>query len=530
MRRAAGVFALLTVAMTWPLARHAGTAAIQHHDVYFNMWRLRWFAHALATQPRHLFDANIFYPESGTLALSDAMPVEGLLAAPLLWCGVPPVLVHNILILLPVAASGAAMFALARYLTGSRGAGLVAGVAFAYAPYRFEHLMHMELQWIVWTPLALLALHRAIETGRWKHGLAAGASIALQMLSCIYYGVFLALVIVPAAVLLIALERRREWKRTWPRLAAGLALAGAVSAVYAMPYVRQHERVGDRAVADVNAFSASAANYLSVPADNRLYGNDGRPGRPERRLFPGAVVILLAIVGLLLRPPPRRAFVYVVLLVVAFDTSRGFGGHLYPLLHDYVPVFRGLRAMARFAIFVVLALAVLAAFGYAALMHGRAAAVRRIGLAVIVAAMLAEYATRVTVVAYPNAPPPVYRALARLPRGVLAELPAPLVDRLPGFDPERAYMSTFHWYPTVNGYSGNYPPSYLARLERLRRFPDATSLLQLRRDGVRYVIVHVGPETAPTLDAIRAALGAAQMSEVGSFEEGGGSAILFAAR
>jgi hypothetical protein len=91
-------------------------------------------------------------------------------------------------------------------------------------------------------------------------------------------------------------------------------------------------------------------------------------------------------------------------------------------------------------------------------------------------------------------------------------------------------MSTFHWYPTVNGYSGNYPPSYLARLERLRRFPDATSLVQLRRDGVRYVIVHVGPETASALEAIRAALGAAQMIEVGSFEEGGGSAILFAAR
>jgi hypothetical protein len=530
MKRAAGVFALMTVAMTWPLARTLATAAPDHQDVYFNMWRLRWFAHALATHPLHLFDANIFHPATGTLALSDAMPIEGLAAAPLLWAGVPPVLVHNILILLPIAASGAAMFALVRHLTGSHGAGFVAGVAFAYAPYRFEHLMHMELQWIVWTPLAFLAVHRVLETRRWTLGAAAGACVALQMLSCIYYGIFLALVLVPSAALLIAADRPRGWRRSLVPLAAGAAIAVAISAAYAVPYMRQHEQVGDRAIEDVNTFSASPANYLSVPAGNWMYGSAGRPGRGERRLFPGAIVVLLAIVGLLLRPPDGRAIVYLLVLVAAFETSRGFGGHVYPLLHDYVPVFRGLRAMARFGIFVVMALAVLAGYGYAALMHGRGAMVRRAGLAVLVASMLAEYATRITLVSFPNAPPEAYRELARLPKGVVADLPLPAADQLPGFEPRRAYMSTFHWFPIVNGYSGNYPPSYLARLDRLHGFPDERSLMQVRRDGVRYVVVHEERYSAAEVAAIRTALSGAGMAELGRFDDGEGSALIYLVR
>ena len=42
------LFTALTVVMTWPQARYVATHASDHWDVYFNMWRLGWFAHALA--------------------------------------------------------------------------------------------------------------------------------------------------------------------------------------------------------------------------------------------------------------------------------------------------------------------------------------------------------------------------------------------------------------------------------------------------------------------------------------------------
>ena len=46
---ALAVFLVLIVVMMWPQVRHILDSALAHQDVYFNMWRLHWFAHALVT-------------------------------------------------------------------------------------------------------------------------------------------------------------------------------------------------------------------------------------------------------------------------------------------------------------------------------------------------------------------------------------------------------------------------------------------------------------------------------------------------
>jgi hypothetical protein len=526
-----GLFALLTVAATWPQALYLSSRATPHQDVFFNMWRLRWFAHALVTPSAHLFDANIFYPEPRTLALSDAMIVEGLAAAPLVWAGMPPVLMHNLLLLGAMAASGAAMFALARYLTGSRGAGLIAGIVFAFAPYRFEHVMHMELQWAMWMPLAFLALHRTLDTGRWKYGLATGASVALQMLSSIYYGIFLATSIALAAVLLLMRDRNVPLLRGLLPLGAGAVMAALICGAYAVPYLRVHDRVGDRPASEVEAYSASPSSYLAATPNNWLYGRVSARGRPERRLFPGTIPVLLAITGLILRTPSRRAMVYLLLLVAAFETSLGFNGYIFPFLHEHVPAYRGLRASARLGIFVLMFLGVLGAYGYQAVVESRTAIARAAVVTLLGLGLLVEYRVAFVLSAFPGSAPPVYRILAHQPRGVVAEFPVPRPDSLPGDEAEYGYMSTFHWFPLVNGYSGVYPPSYLNRLVRLGDFPGERSLGQLRSDGVAYVIVHGSSYPEPALRDLRARIGIeGALVELGSFDDAEGHAFLYRLR
>jgi hypothetical protein len=496
-------FAALTAVMTWPQVLYLTSRATQHQDVYFNMWRLRWIAHALATSPSQLFNANIFFPERRTLALSDAMLVEGVLAAPLTWLGVKPVLVHNVALLSAIVLSGAAMFALTRYLTGSRGAGVIAGIVFCFAPYRFEHYMHMELQWAMWSPLALLALHRAYDTGQWRYGLAAGACVALQMLSSIYYGMFLGVLIAIGAVLLFPRDRRAAAPAVVRVMAAGAILAAVACALYARPYARVHDQVGDRPIEQVSIFRATGAAYTAATSGNWLYGATSARGGPERRLFPGLTPVFLAIAGLLFVAPSRRAIVYLLLLVAAFEMSFGLRGYLYSFLYDYVAPFRGLRASARAGMFVLLFLGVLAGHGYAAIAGGRSRRARAAVLTIAIAGLLVEYRTRVVLIEFTNVAPPVYRILARQPRGVVAELPAPRADRLPGPDPEYAYLSTFHWFPIVNGYSGYYPQSYLDRLDRLSTFPSERAMNQLRHDAVQYVILHATAYPPSQLNEIR---------------------------
>src|SRR4029079_5906897 len=409
-----------------------------------------------------------------------------------------------------------AMFMLVRYLTGCSGAGVVAGVVFAFVPYRFDHYMHMELQWTVWAPLAFWSMHRTFDTGEWKYGVAAGLSVALQMLSSIYYGIFLA-TLLPVGALLLVRDGAAPRRRVFAALVAGAVIALLVSAVYARPYRASHATVGDRSQEEVLQFSARVSSYRAATAGNWLYGGRfaARAG-DERRLFPGLLPLLLATIGLLLRVPGRRPIVYLLLMVAAFEMSLGLRGYSYTFLSGYVPLFRSLRALGRLGIFVAMFLAVLAGYGYSLLASGRSRPLRAALAGAVVLLLLAEYRTRLPLVSYPNAAPPVYRFLATQPRGIVAEFPVPQPDTLPGHDAEYAYMSTFHWFPLVNGYSGTYPPSYLARLERLRGFPDERSIAQLRRDGVTYVIVHGSAYAEAVFGGLRTRIDASgALSELG---------------
>lgn len=523
-------FTVLTCGMMWPQVWHIGDRAVPHQDTYFNMWRLQWVAHALATSPANIFNANIFYPEPRTLLFSDAMLVQGVIAAPLIWFGVAPVLVHNIMLLGAIVVSAVAMFSLVHYLTRSRGAALLAGTIFAFAPYRFEHVMHMELQWTMWMPLAFLALHRTVDRGRVRDGLLCGLAVALQMFSSVYYGIFLATLLTIGSLLLQIGLPWHAIRRAVVPVSAGGVLAVALIGIYAGPYLQARDRVGERPVEEVRMFAARPADYLVTPPTNWLYGRWQTRGEMERRLFPGAVPLLLAVIAMLLRRPSRTMIVYVLVGVAAFEASLGVGGYSYSFLYHYVSPFRALRATARLGIFVVFSLAVLSGFSYSFLAARLRARGRLVLLGLLLTAVLSEYITTVTLAQYPNSAPPVYRLLASQPPGVVAEFPAPGIQSLPGQDPKYAYMSIFHWKPLVNGYSGFYPATYLRRLLDLRRFPDPFSLRVLRRADVRYLVIHESGygEDRGTYEAILSTLDQAEgMRSLGTFSDGEGAATIY---
>jgi hypothetical protein len=528
---ALAVFMLLIVVMMWPQVRHITDRATAHQDVYFNMWRLAWIAHALSSSPSRLLDGNIFYPERRTLTFSDAMLVEGVMAAPLIWMGLKPVLVHNLMMLGAIAVSALGLFMLVHYLTGSRGGALLAGVIFAFAPYRYEHIMHMELQWTMWMPWAFLALHRTLDTGRWRYGIATGLAVTLQMLSSIYYGIFLATLLAFSACLLVIRDRGVPFRRAVTPLVAGAVLAAFVCALYALPYLRTRDEVGERPSAEVVTYSARPASYLAATPTNWLYGGTNlNRGGAERRLFPGTLAVLLAMIGLLLPSSvSRRQIVYLLAMVAAFEMSLGFRGYSYTALYDYVSVYRGLRAAARLGIFVVMFLGVLAAYGYAAMATSLPTRTRRVLLAALLAGMLAEYWCAMPLVEYPNAPSGVYRVLAQQPRGAVVEFPIPRY--FPGREAEYAYMSTFHWMPLLNGYSGMFPKSYLMSLARLRSFPHPAAIGALRRTGIRYVIVHGSSYKPQEFEDIRFELARQpEVAELGLFQDAYGPAALYILR
>ena len=272
------LFLALTALMTWQ--QLASPFAVgDTGDPVFSIWRLSWVAHQLPRDPLRLFDANIFYPELRTLAYSDAMLTTALLAAPLLWLGVHQVLVYNIVLLLSFAASGVAMYALARELTGDRAAAFVAGVAFAFYPFRFEHYSHLELQMTFWMPLALLMMHRTMRTGRARDGAVTGLLVALQTLSSLYCGLFL--LVVMGVVWLATGGLRPGGRRLVPWLVAAAVLVVLVLPI-AVPYLQNRGQLGERPDWEARIYSATPRSYVVAHVRSRFYGGllDG-PRTPE---------------------------------------------------------------------------------------------------------------------------------------------------------------------------------------------------------------------------------------------------------
>ena len=478
-------FSALVAVLTWPQVRELYSVP-DVGDPLFSIWRIAWVSHQLPRDPLSLFDANIFHPEQLALAYSDSLMVPALMSAPFFWLGVHPVPIYNLLFLSGFVLSGVTTFLLVRALTGRQDAAIVSGVVFALYPYRFEHYSHLELQMAMWMPLALWGLHRTLASGRLGDGLATGLAYALQALSSLYYGAFLAAYMVVLGVALW-LGRGRPW-RPVGALIAGALLAAVIIAPVASQYVASKPMMGDRDLGTIKFYSAEGPDYLKAHFRSWTYGGRSAGGHPERQLFPGLTPVVLSAVALW--PPLSVSRIgYALGLVLAVDGSFGFNGKVFPWLHENISPFRGLRVPARFSFLAGLTLAVLAGYGATRLLR-RWPRWRTALTGAMLAATIVEAIPRMPLVPIWREPPPIYSAFAGQPPAVLAEFPMPLDEQLAWWDARYLYFSTWHWQKLVNGNSGFFPPSYEELLERMRDFPSEAGIEYLKERGVEYLALH----------------------------------------
>ena len=545
------LFAMLSLLLTLPLALHLGDAVEDRQDALLNVWITAWDGHQLLTDPFHLFDANIFYDYRRTLAYSELLLGNGLLALPLTAASGNPVLGYNLVLLLSFVLSGLGAYLLVRRLTGSSAAGLIAGVLFAFSSYRLTNLAQAQLLTTQWMPFTLLALFHLLRRPRPRFLFAFVLFFCLQALSSFYYAILLALTVV--AFTLWEIGRLgigklgighwelgignwelgiEHWSLGIGKLVIYLSLAAILCALIIAPFVRPYFRVQremgfERTLADSEPFSASLKQYLMVPPGSVLHGRwlpaDAAPlpgGYPPDALFPGLVATALAAWGLL-RGKGRTRWFFFLLLLAAFILSLGPRLYLapgvpanldltlpYAWLYALVPGFKALRAPVRFNALVTLALAVLAGYGVSGIEGGRKTGRRSLPIyLLLVYSILAAWvypAARITPVPVGDRVPPVYRWLAGQPVDVILELPLAFTPGGPRLDYQ--YLSTYHWRTTPDGYSGFVPPRHGQIVYEMERFPSERSVSLLQALGVEYVIVHTDRYPAERWAAMQQAL------------------------
>jgi hypothetical protein len=483
-------FLLLTLAFTWPLGDLRQAQLPAHDDALFSVWRLAWVAHQLPIAPFELFNANIFWPLTNTLAFSDAMLFLGFAGAPLIWLGVHPVAVHNILLIAAFVLAGYAAMRLVRFFTPSVPAQVIAGLVFAYAPYRIAHVGHLELLWTAFLPWALLCLYSVLRRPTVARSIAFGVAVALQGLCSVYYMVFLVIWLVPAALL-----ARAHLQFRWSRhhvVAGTVAIVTALILLgpYLLAYSRAREAVGPRAAAEVRQYSALPQDYLRVPPGNLLYDTSRGDAADERSLFVGTIALALALFSIA-RSRTRTALVFAVLTIVALDLSFGVNGVTYPTLVRALPPLDSFRAPARFGVLVLLGVSVLAGLGTSALLAAATPVLRRLAATVLVAGLSLEYWSAPLNTQKPAlVAPAAYAWLAAEPRTVILEFPVPTPNALWRDETTYQYFSIYHWQPMANGYSGHAPAAYLRLLNAMREFPSQSSVTYLRDRGVHVVLLH----------------------------------------
>ena len=162
----------LAVVMTWPLARNMGGLgrSTGGGDGLYSVWNVAWVAHALTTDPGHLFDANIFFPHRGALAYSEANLVAGAVALPAWWLTHSSYAAHNLALLTGFATALVGMWLLARRLTGHAGAAGVAACLYAFCPFLFAHTPHIQLLMAGGIPAAMLMMHRVADAPSPRRG------------------------------------------------------------------------------------------------------------------------------------------------------------------------------------------------------------------------------------------------------------------------------------------------------------------------------------------------------------------------
>lgn len=498
------LFAWLAVVHTWPLASAPGLLSRNDSpDTVLHEWILEWIAHEGPRDPLHLFDANIFYPERHTLAYSDHLIVQGTMGAPLIWIGASPVVAYNVVLLAGFALTGWSACLLMRRWTGSWLAGVLTGSLTAFNALTLTRLPQIQDQHLEFFPFALFALDQLVRVPRLRHAIALAMWYVLQALTSGYIMVFSFLSLLVAAVV-----RWRDVVSRWrefviPILAAA-SLATLLLLPFTVPYFEVHRDVHlTRSLDEVALYSAHATDYLATGGrwhfglwSHRFFKADA--------LFPGVtatILVLFAVVsGIAVKDPRSR-------MAIAFGAfacicSFGPATPVYVWLYRTLPIMSGIRGPVRFGQFFLIAVALVAGFGLAALQERiRGARGERVAMAFSVALIgLANLEALRAPLWYAE-----YRGIPAIYETLATETPAVVVCFPMAADVCNVRLmlaSTQFWKPLWNGYSGFTPQSYFHHVDALRDFPDRTAIDYLRAQGATHVVVDTAAVGAARLALI----------------------------
>jgi hypothetical protein len=326
---ATAAYFALTIAYAWPLPAHV-LHGIAHDpgDPILNTWILWWTTKAVPLSS-HWWNAPMFFPAVGTFAFSEHLLGLAPLAAPIIAVTENATLGYNVTLLSTYVLCGLGMYFLGYTITRRHDAAFVAGLAYAFAPYRLGQVPHVQMLAAFWAPVSLAALHRYDREPRLRWSALAAFAWLMQALSNGYFLFFL------AVLLLMWLLWFAVGRWSWAQIGI-LAGCFAVAAVLIAPVLLGYKHIlvdtygFSRGLGPAQFYGADIGALLDATPDSLLWGWLHVVSKPEGQLFPGPTLVAMALFVVLaarpfalttettrIRTRLRRTFAALVVVLVA---------------------------------------------------------------------------------------------------------------------------------------------------------------------------------------------------------------------
>lgn len=487
----------LAVIATYPLILRLGAGVPGIGDQLQNVWNLWWVSReTLAGRPFPFDTTYVYYPTGVSLAYHTLMPLNGWLALLLERAlGANLATAYGLITLGSFIATGFATYLLVRAERLSQTAALAGSIVFTYAPIRMSRLVfgNLNLYSTEMIPLAALFAVKLTQSGRRRYAVLAAIMVGMTA----WLDLFLALGSALTVLLIVALglpwrQTARASARTMIEvtlLTAVLTLAFSLPVVW--PMARDAVLFRDQSDQRQASIDNSADLLGFVVPDNMtaplvkravpgaaafiegvygsFQGNDA-----EKNVFVGYTVLALVVVAAFLGRRPavwRWLAIAAIFFVLSLGPLLHVGGQVimsrlpYGLLAS-TPLIGFGRSPDRFALFLMLALAVVVGLGLTGL-EARHWAFRWLSVAVGALVFIEFLVAPIPIDGRVAAIPTYYAALPPVASGAAGILDVP-IDLYGAAGPGDRHMlyQTVHGRPIVGGYISRTPTAALWPFDR----------------------------------------------------------------
>ena len=234
---------------------------VETNDGRLVAYFLSWDIHKLLTDPLHIFQASIFFPNKNTLVYSEHFIGTSILGMPVwLLTGGNPAATFNFLMITAFTLNAWFSFLLIRKLIPRDAIAFLGAFMNGYCSYRLLNFAHLQNAVVFYIPLCLLFFYYYLDSKKGKYLIGIFFCLLMQSMSSWYHMIFIFLMFSLFVAYYFFFEKKLSIADL-KKITGVYLLVFLIFVPFALPYLRFNKEVNS-AFSMSDIFSSDLGGYL----------------------------------------------------------------------------------------------------------------------------------------------------------------------------------------------------------------------------------------------------------------------------